>query len=57
MKLARLCWIEYSFFAHIDPKLFPKDAEQLFIRCGWKRIGVTSGKAPIYTSDSGTAVT
>jgi hypothetical protein len=53
MKLARCCWIEYSFFAHVDPKLFPKNAERVFRKCGWKRRGATSSEGPIYTSDSG----
>lgn len=49
MKLARWCWIDYSFFAHIDPKLFPKNAEKVFLKCGWKQTGLTSKKLPIYT--------
>jgi hypothetical protein len=56
MKLARWCWIEYSFFAHVDSKLFPKNAERIFRKCGWKRKGKTSNGVPIYISDSGISI-
>jgi hypothetical protein len=52
MKLARLCWIEYSFLVNIDPKLFPKNAEKIFVNCGWKPAEST-GNVLTYTSDFG----
>lgn len=48
IQLAKLFWIESPFFVHINPKLFPKDAEKAFIDCGWRYSGKSKEGFQIY---------
>ncbi|MBS1489674.1 MAG: hypothetical protein JSS93_04035 [Bacteroidetes bacterium] len=56
MKLARLCWIEYSFLVNIESRLFPKDAEKIFKQCGWK-LTASAGTVVTLTSNFGLMAT
>lgn len=49
MRLARVCWIEASFFAEIKVNVHPDGFKQLLLDTGWKKKHGT----PYYTSHLG----
>lgn len=49
MKFARLCWIEATFYADIQPLLHPENFKQLLLDAGWKK----SRSQSVYVSDQG----
>lgn len=53
MLLARICWVEYQFYVHLDHDAFPKNAEHVYGKCGWNPNGVDEKGLLIYTSDFG----
>lgn len=49
--LARSFWLESPLFVHINPRLFPDDAEKIFQKAGWKFQGKSKEGFPIYIYD------
>lgn len=48
IEIAKIFWVDSPFFVHINPKLFPKNAEQIFKQLGWKFQGRSKENYPIY---------
>jgi len=52
MKLARMRWIEYKFYVRIDEKAHPKNAESIFVKCGWVQEKIADDTS-LFASDHG----
>lgn len=49
--VARLFWLESTFFVHLNPRFFPENAEKTFKECGWEYHGESREGYPIYFYD------